>query len=154
MAVPYVLSIALGEAPGTEVPTRTWPYDVALPAVVGMFVLAFGWRLPLFRTLFAEPHPMAILDGSGLELYLPRVGVRRFAWEDVEGLRPRRNGPGELLGVDGSVLAMVPSALIASGRPNLARSVVAIRPDRYVRDRGWLGRASGGFSRAPASGGR
>jgi len=117
---------------------------------VGYLVAILGWRLPVMRSLYRQPHPKAVVDAMGIELHLPGVGVRRFAWDEIARLRTRRNGPADLVGVDGAVLAKVPNALIASGRPNLARSVVAVRPDRYVRDRGWFGRATGGFSRAPA----
>jgi hypothetical protein len=119
---------------------------MALAGVAGWLVVVLLWRLPPFRRLYAEPHPIAILDDKGLELHSPRVGVAHLAWDDIGALRPRRNHPAELLGIDGTVLAEVPGALISSGRPNLARAVVSIRPDRYALLRSRFGRVTGGFA--------
>ena len=97
-------------------------------------------RVPGLRWLLATPQPLATLDGDEIELALPRVGVRRFRWQQIDRLELHetwRRRWGELRALDGSLLAIVPCDLVYlkgtwRTAPTLAEAVVRTRPDLFV----------------------
>jgi hypothetical protein len=136
----------LTKGQGPSMPA-TLPAWAGIAGVIASLVVPIGWRIPWFRSLYLQPHPMAVLDHTGIELHLPGIGVRRFAWGEIAALRPRPRAPAELLSTDGRLLAAVPGALVASGRPSLARSVVRVQPKAFEVTTSRFGRPNGGFAR-------
>ena len=115
---------------------------VLVAATPGVLFLASPWlgRVPGFRWLSAVPQPLVVLDDDGIQLQLPRIGLRRFRWDDIAGLEVRSTWKrtwGELIGIDGSVLATIPFDLVYlketwTTAPTLARRVVEAQPERYI----------------------
>jgi hypothetical protein len=126
---------------------------VVLATGVAPLVLVFGspllGRLPGLRWLLVSPQPGAMLNGDGIELTLPDLGVRWFPWREIERLElheTRWRQWGELRGVDGSRLANVPMNLVYLKEtwltaPTLAQAVVRMRPDLFVLTEARWGRA-------------
>lgn len=109
------------------------------PVIVAALYPWLRW-LPGLGWLYEPIQPRARLDVSGIELSLPGQGTVYFQWEDVAGLVARADTIlyGNLLGMDGSVLAKVPRSLVyfqdswLSSVQTLASRVVGLRPDRYA----------------------
>jgi hypothetical protein len=120
------------------------PRILVVVVAVAPLVLYFGspvlGRLPGLRWLLATPQPLASLDEDEIQLDLPDIGVRRFAWREIDHLelhRTWRRRWGELRALDGSLLAIVPDNLVYLREtwrvvPTLAEAVVRMRPDLFV----------------------
>lgn len=130
--MPTILGVILGEAPGTTRPSRTGLYPLALPGIAVLGIVTLGYRAPIVRRLYPQPLPRAIITDTDLELHLPRIGVRRYQWDEVGELTaPKGHKVGALLSPEGALLAEVPWVLVTGNWRSLAQLVVEVRPERY-----------------------
>lgn len=159
LSIPWLLIFALAMdavltwigIPGGERPIAGRIALVAIAvAPVALYIFSpMLVRLPGFDWLFLRPQPVAVVDGSGLDLRLPRLGPQRFEWDRIGSLKFKSswNGGSELRSPEGDLLATLPDELVhpkmhwTTGY-TLAESVVQARPDRYAlaTDRASLGR--------------
>lgn len=115
-------------------------------APVGTLVL-HPWvgRLPGFLWLHHRMQPRLAIEANGLDLQLPDVGRRLYGWDEVRGLRMRRDRAADLIGPNGVALAKIPESMILAGgtwwrSESIASLVVHARPDKYRLSRAnWAG---------------
>ena len=102
-------------------------------------------RVRGFRWLHHQTQPRLSIGANGLDLRLPEVGEHLYGWDEVGGLRMRRDHSADLMAVNGVPLARIPESLIMAGggwwrSQSVASVVVRARPDRYrISGANWAG---------------
>jgi hypothetical protein len=119
-------------------------FVAAAPFGVLVFHPLLG-HVPGLRWLHHRIQPRLAIRANGLDVQLPEVGERQFGWEEIDGLRMRRDRGADLLGRNGAILARIPESMILAGgtfwrSASIASLVVRARPDRYrLSGANWAG---------------
>jgi hypothetical protein len=105
---------------------------LAMAGVVSGVIIMFAWRLPVIRRLFPAPPAKAVISGTELELHIPSIGVRTFAWDEIGSISPGPRGTGVLRSPAGRELVAIPPLLLNGNWHSLAQMIADVRGDRYA----------------------